>query len=93
MRLINVATLELEEFLGAVPPYAILSHTWGYEEVTFQDWQQNFETASSKKGFTKICLACRMAVQDGFDYLWCDTNCIDKTSSAELSEAINSMFV
>lgn len=28
----------------------------------------------------------------GYEYVWIDTCCIDKTSSAELSEAINSMF-
>ncbi|KAE8333834.1 ankyrin repeat-containing domain protein [Aspergillus sergii] len=28
----------------------------------------------------------------GYEYTWIDTCCIDKTSSAELSEAINSMF-
>ena len=31
-------------------------------------------------------------IQDGLEYVWNDTCCIDKKSSAELSEAINSMF-
>lgn len=35
---------------------------------------------------------CHRALQDGFQYVWIDTCCIDKSSSAELSEAINSMF-
>ena len=48
--------------------------------------------SSTKKGFLKIIHACEQAERDNLDYLWCDTNCIDKTSSAELSEAINSMF-
>lgn len=37
-------------------------------------------------------MACKQAQKHGLNYLWVDTNCIDKTSSAELSEAINSMF-
>ncbi|KAI6138370.1 hypothetical protein BKA82DRAFT_58501, partial [Pisolithus tinctorius] len=32
------------------------------------------------------------AVKDGYEWLWIDTCCIDKRSSSELSEAINSMF-
>ncbi|KAI0471468.1 heterokaryon incompatibility protein-domain-containing protein [Xylariaceae sp. FL0804] len=46
----------------------------------------------NKAGYAKIKNACRRAQDDGLDYLWCDTNCIDKTSSTELSEAINSMY-
>ena len=93
MRLINVNTLQIEEFVGTglIPPYAILSHTWETEEVTFQDWQ-DMSNASKKRGYTKICLACDQAIKHELGYLWVDTNCIDKTSSAELSEAINSMF-
>lgn len=93
MRLINTQTLELEEFYGRYPKYAILSHTWTDEEATFQDWQWDLETLRKKKrGFVKITSACKRALHDGHKYLWCDTICIDKTSSAELSEAINSMF-
>ncbi|KXJ86577.1 heterokaryon incompatibility protein-domain-containing protein, partial [Microdochium bolleyi] len=39
-----------------------------------------------------IAACCRKAIADGFNYVWVDTCCIDKRSSAELSEAINSMF-
>jgi hypothetical protein len=45
-----------------------------------------------KSGFKKITAACEQAKKDGYSYLWVDTNCIDKSSSAELTEAINSMF-
>ncbi|KAK4198407.1 het domain-containing protein [Triangularia verruculosa] len=91
MRLINVFTLELHEFHGdKIPAYAI-SHTWGDDEVTFQNWN-DLKAASRKLGFSKIKGACAQAEKDGLKWLWCDTNCIDKTSSAELSEAINSMF-
>ena len=90
MRLINTTTLQLEEFYGTVPEYAILSHTWASGEVTFEEFAQCHEGA--KQGYAKIAAACRQARDDGIDYCWVDTCCIAKTSSAELTEAINSMF-
>jgi Heterokaryon incompatibility protein (HET) len=91
MRLLNSTTLKLHEFIGSqIPPYAILSHTWGEEEVSFQDLLAG--TLVEKKGFEKVNRCCEIAAGDGFEYAWVDTCCIDKTSSAELSEAINSMF-
>lgn len=115
MRLINVKTRHLEEFVGQdIPRYAILSHTWDVgQEVTFEDFQstagagaaapgagqtshpspESAAAATKKKtGWRKIDLACRQAERDLLSYAWVDTCCIDKSSSAELSEAINSMF-
>jgi hypothetical protein len=39
MRLLNAKTLGFEEFMNekTIPKYAILSHTWGSEEVTYRD--------------------------------------------------------
>ncbi|KZL78455.1 HET domain-containing protein [Colletotrichum tofieldiae] len=92
MRLINTRTLSLDEFYGDdIPRYAIVSHTWSAGEVTFQDWRDP-RVARERKGFQKIELARAQALLDGLDYLWIDTCCINKESSAELSEAINSMF-
>ena len=92
MRLINTKTLELEEFVGgAVPRYAILSPTWGADEVTLQEWGDR-DRIKLKAGYAKIKGACEVAAGYGLHFVWVDTNCIDKTSSAELSEAINSMF-
>ncbi|KAK1660001.1 heterokaryon incompatibility protein-domain-containing protein, partial [Colletotrichum godetiae] len=93
MRLINTATLQLEEFIDRdrIPPYAILSHTWEDGEVSFQEWDHH-DIRAKKKCFLKIESFCRLALQDGYSHAWADTNCIDKRSSAELSEAINSMF-
>jgi len=48
--------------------------------------------STGKKGYTKIRECCKIAAAAGFEYVWVDTCCIDKTSSAELTEAINSMF-
>ncbi|KAJ4424529.1 hypothetical protein N0V82_000853 [Gnomoniopsis sp. IMI 355080] len=45
-----------------------------------------------KADFRKIKKTCEVAEQRGYAYAWIDTCCIDKTSSAMLSEAINSMF-
>ncbi|KAL4893670.1 ankyrin repeat-containing domain protein [Aspergillus ambiguus] len=72
-----------------VPKYAILSHTWGDEEITFEKMRRNQEKDS--EGYRKIEGCCRIAAA-GYQYVWVDTCCIDKTSSAELSEAINSMY-
>ncbi|KAI0602063.1 heterokaryon incompatibility protein-domain-containing protein [Biscogniauxia sp. FL1348] len=92
MRLINARTHKLEEFVGGhIPEYAILSHTWVEgEEVTFHEIQKL--EARKKPGYTKIKQASSLALADGFQYIWVDTCCIDKTSSSELSEAINSMM-
>ncbi|KAL5584582.1 hypothetical protein FOVSG1_013971 [Fusarium oxysporum f. sp. vasinfectum] len=94
MYLINASTLQLEDFYSNIPEYAILSHTWGHtsEEVLFQEMLTNSSDVKLKKGYKKIELCAKQAQKDGLDYCWVDTCCIDKSSSAELSEAINSMF-
>jgi len=64
--------------------------------------------ASKKKGYAKVQGACDAAASFQnqyynnscsrgcfyfrYNHVWIDTCCIDKSSSAELSEAINSMF-
>lgn len=48
--------------------------------------------SSEKKGFQKIEYCCQQAASDGLEWVWIDTCCIDKASSAELTESINSMF-
>lgn len=91
MRLIDCTTLEIEEFHEIVTPqYAILSHTWETEEVSFQDVQSgNFK---HKRGWSKIERCCAQALERKIKHAWVDTCCIDKSSSAELQESINSMF-
>jgi hypothetical protein len=76
--------------------YAILSLTWGSEkhEVSFKEMTSNIESSSTveKLGFKKIKKTCVIAREEhNLKYAWVDTCCIDKSSSAELSEAINSM--
>lgn len=167
MRLINTRDLRITEFFDDKPRYAILSHTWGAEELTFQQWagwtaksrslapeslepamgkaqKANSSTQSqprsavrprsfsfdsglryghdgclccqnkthvsekaraeaadvesdqkmrSREGCSKILEAAKLAVASSLDWLWVDTVCIDKTSSVELNEAINSMYI
>jgi hypothetical protein len=75
-----------------IPPYAILSHTWGADddEVNFNDLTKH--TGTDKLGYEKIRFCAEQARQDGLDYFWIDTCCINKENKAELSKAINSMF-
>ncbi|KAF3032947.1 hypothetical protein E8E11_003593, partial [Didymella keratinophila] len=85
--------ISLIEFIGKdVPPYAILSHTWGTtdEDVSFADFSRGSQ--ESKVGYSKILNCGIQAARDGMSYFWVDTCCINKESSAELSEAINSMY-
>jgi hypothetical protein len=97
MRLIHTTTRKIEEYHGSdVPQYAILSHTWGRDEVSFADYHDPKYASRSwntryQLGWQKIDNACQQAIKQKFDHVWIDTCCIDKTSSAELSEAINSM--
>ncbi|KAH6880362.1 heterokaryon incompatibility protein-domain-containing protein, partial [Thelonectria olida] len=91
MRLINTRTLKMQEFISRPPPYAILSHTWGKGEVSIQDFH-SLPLREKKQGFSKIKATCQQARNQGLDYAWVDTCCIDKTSSSDLGEAINSMF-
>ncbi|KAK5652021.1 hypothetical protein OQA88_10924 [Cercophora sp. LCS_1] len=99
MWLINTDSLELEAFPTPPPQYAILSHVWTDEEVSFQDFRDlkrsddvSVAVVRRKAGFVKVGQCCRLAKSQGLRYAWVDTCCIDKTSSAELSESINSMF-
>ncbi|KAH7406944.1 HET and ankyrin domain protein [Phaeosphaeria sp. MPI-PUGE-AT-0046c] len=75
-----------------VPPYAILSHTWmGDEnEVSYEDWTAGI--GELKAGYAKIRSCADQAIRDDLHHIWVDTCCIQKSSSAELSEAINSMY-
>lgn len=96
IRLIDTTTLCLTYFLGNIPRYAVLSHTWGADEISFQDMMaigtSDSPAVAETFGYHKIVGACRLARGRGIGYVWVDTCCIDKTSSSELSEAINSMY-
>jgi hypothetical protein len=74
-----------------IPPYAILSHTWGEQEVVF-DNLKDIENAQNKEGYRKIRFCAQQDKWNGLNHFWVDTRCINKTNNTELSEAINSMF-
>jgi hypothetical protein len=99
MRLLNTLSLELSHpyVPSEVPDYAIFSHRWNTEEVTFADiskapMSEVDSHTRTKNGFAKVQGACQLALQDGYSWIWIDSCCIDKSSSAELQEAINSMW-
>ncbi|KIM54616.1 hypothetical protein SCLCIDRAFT_57700, partial [Scleroderma citrinum Foug A] len=79
--------------------YAILSHRWIAQEVDYNEMvelakmkRQERDEIRRRDGYRKILQSCEQAKKDGYEWLWVDTCCIDKRSSAELSEAINSMY-
>lgn len=110
-----------------IPPYAILSHTWGADEeeldfldvvtagglygrrtnrtghgvdhklvrsedLTPSERAAAITFAKAKGAYCKALFCATQAKKDGLEYCWIDSSCIDKRSSAELSEALNSMF-
>ena len=118
MRLINIHTLELEEFFEReIPSYYIFSHRWVADEISYKDYIKKRKVQGL--GYMKIIGACKIARQLAsrhetshrndsmeesswpFDihfstppsHIWIDTCCIDKRSTAELSKAINSMYM
>ncbi|ROV99944.1 hypothetical protein VMCG_06294 [Cytospora schulzeri] len=104
MWLLHVTSKHLKAFLPdsiPTPGYAILSHTWDPDpdnEVLFSDFEASggnraiLPSARLKRSWRKVELACGQALGDGYAWIWIDTCCIDKSSSSELSEAINSMY-
>ena len=80
MRLLNTTSLKFAEFCEPdIPPYAILSHRWEAEEVTYQDVANRLNL--DKAGWTKVrkfcslCLA-RLLDDQSFEWVWIDTCCI-----------------
>lgn len=94
MRLLHTSSLKLHEFLNeSVPTYGILSHTWvENEEVSYQEMSNLSPSVKARSGYQKIINCADTIKELGYDYVWIDTCCIDKSSSAELSESINSMY-
>ncbi|EIW51948.1 HET-domain-containing protein, partial [Trametes versicolor FP-101664 SS1] len=76
--------------------YAILSHVWRDSkhggEQSYGDYQEEMTIFSHPALSDKIKSFCEVARKAGFRLVWSDACCIDKTSSTELSEAINSMY-
>ncbi|KAI0739965.1 heterokaryon incompatibility protein-domain-containing protein [Daedaleopsis nitida] len=102
MWLLSTARAELQHFASpkqaAEAGFAILSHVWNEKEQTFQETQALAAQCDADhsnprdRSTPKVRQSCEFAENQDFDWIWNDACCIDKTSSSELSEAINSMF-
>lgn len=81
-----------KDLIDDIPPYVILSHTWldDEDEVTYKDLIKG--RGRDKIGYQKIDFCAKRAISDGFEYLWIDSCCINKSDLMELQYAINSMF-
>ncbi|KAL6154046.1 hypothetical protein ACJBU6_07334 [Exserohilum turcicum] len=95
MRLLHLdapGRLILTDFRGKpIPPYAILSHRWGDSEILIEDiFNGNYK--KKEEGYQKLRFCAEQAAQDGLQYFWIDTCCIDRWNNSERSKAINSMF-
>ncbi|KIO09209.1 hypothetical protein M404DRAFT_102054, partial [Pisolithus tinctorius Marx 270] len=87
MKLVDTAILKYFQFV-------MLSHRWGEDEPSLRDIEGHLiYDMSAKEGFKKLQAFCLVAFKRDFLWAWSDTCCIDKDSSAELQEAIGSMFV
>ncbi|KAF1359346.1 HET-domain-containing protein [Lizonia empirigonia] len=84
--------LILTDFRGKlIPPYAILSHRWSDSETLIEDIS-NGNYTKREEGYAKLQFCAEQAAQDGLQYFWIDTCCIDRWDNSERSRAINSMF-
>ncbi|KAK7732397.1 hypothetical protein SLS63_005075 [Diaporthe eres] len=102
MRLLDTTTFELASNSSSVfkqDGYAILSHRWIDSEITFEQLGGHVDalraagdTPLESPQQEKIRGACQIARARGIRWMWIDTCCIDKSSTAELSESLNSMF-
>jgi hypothetical protein len=79
-------------FDDVLPPYAILSHTWGHasQEVTYEEMVKG--EGRDKAGYDKIRFCGEQTANEGLRHFWMDSCCIKKSSDAELSESLRSMY-
>lgn len=98
MRLIEIETQQFREFAEfETPPYAVFSHHWSNNEVTYQTFEERKReawTGQTNNGFEKVLGFSKFVSTHRPDihFLWIDSCCINQWNAVELSEAINSMF-
>lgn len=82
-----------DDLLKDIPPYAILSHTWGppADEILYGDIIER-KDITAKDAYRKLEFCRARSTCDHLQHFWVDTCCINKSSETELSEAIRSMF-
>jgi hypothetical protein len=64
----------------------------GRNATSFGERMRALKTLRQKPGYAKIQFCGMQAKRENTMYIWVDSCCIDRESSAELSESINSMF-
>ncbi|KAI6128088.1 hypothetical protein EDD16DRAFT_1892624 [Pisolithus croceorrhizus] len=85
--------VEIKDVVSEYFAFATLSHRWGSGEPLLRDVEgKNVYDLGGTDGLAKLQDFCILALQHSFQWAWSDTCCIDKDSSAELQEAIGSMF-
>jgi hypothetical protein len=97
IRLLHCKTFQLREFRGdEVPPYVTLSQTWCPGEVLYEDLAVRDTKIpwppTHKEGWPRIQNSCTLALKDGYEFIWIETCCVDKTNSAERTEEMNSCY-
>ncbi|RYP72518.1 hypothetical protein DL771_004158 [Monosporascus sp. 5C6A] len=101
MRCLDTATFELHhnhQNFFKTEGYAILSHRWAENEIIFnqiRDYAKELRNTRDRHcipQLDKIFGACTIARYQGTRWMWIDSCCIDKSSSQEYQESINSMF-
>jgi hypothetical protein len=93
IRLLHAKDLRFDKFFDDnCPDYVILSHRWLSlrEELTYRDMLDGRKRES--RGYAKIIGFCEKALSHNYEWVWIDTCCIDKSSSAELTETVNRMY-
>ena len=102
MWLLSTDRAELHHFVSpdqVLGGYAILSHVWDHQEQTFQEVQALSAQCTILGGnprdlvSPKVRACCILAENHGHKWIWADMCCINRESSAEISEAINSMYL
>ncbi|KAK5633591.1 hypothetical protein RRF57_009305 [Xylaria bambusicola] len=88
-KFVDISDLKIDKIKGG---YCILSRRWSGDEILYSDVLSMGPDVQAKGGYGKFASACAMARKLGFDLLWVDSCCIDKTDHVELSEAINLMY-
>ncbi|KIK99530.1 hypothetical protein PAXRUDRAFT_822692 [Paxillus rubicundulus Ve08.2h10] len=92
----DVLKIHCLKYIDDLLKYAILSHRWGVGEPEFRDMSSKIHRerpVPAGLGYKKLLKFCEKARDDyGCAYAWSDTCCINKESSAELAEAVLSMY-
>lgn len=67
MRVLDTETLEFREFPDLPDkPYAVLSHRWSLDEITYKQYRKTRESIQNRAGYKKVVAFCRVARQRDF---------------------------